>query len=72
LLSALYCVAAGVYLLVDWVDPVVNANTEYTPHGRGSGFIVLMIRFWPYVLIGLGGVVAYNAALYIWYDRKHT
>jgi len=66
LLAALYCVAAGVSLHFGWQDPFASADpTHYaraSASGRGGGGIILLaIRFWPYVLIGLGGIFGYHA-----------
>ena len=65
LAASLYCVAAGLSLAVDWQDPFAAADPERlarasAPHGGRGGLVVFAIRFWPYVLIGLGGYFGYN------------
>jgi hypothetical protein len=65
LLAALYCVTAGISLHLGWQDPLTNVNdTHYaraSASGRGRGGIVLLaIRYWPYVLMGLGAFFAYH------------
>jgi len=66
LLASLYCLAAGLFLLTDWQDPFATADpaalarTSAT-HGGKGGIVVLAIRFWPYVLIGLGGYFSYSS-----------
>lgn len=58
LITYFYLLIAGVYLLVGWVDPTVGAEVSETSRaasaGRGrGGFIILIIKYWPYFLIGL-------------------
>ena len=60
LVAAVYCVAAGLFLIVGWQDPLAGAATEEVVHRRGTGLVILIIRFWPYALIGLGGYFAYS------------
>lgn len=66
LLASLYCLAAGLFLLTDWQDPFATADPGQlarasATHGGKGGIVVFAIRFWPYVLIGLGGYFAYNS-----------
>lgn len=61
-----YCIAAGAFLLVGWEDPFSGASSEQiasaSTRGRGrGGIVILAIRFWPYVLIGLGAYMFYHA-----------
>ena len=65
LVASLYCVAAGIFLLTDWQDPFAAADPQLltkasASHGGKGGFVVIAIRFWPYVLVGLGGYFAYQ------------
>lgn len=62
--ASVYCFLAGLFLAVGWEDPLAKVSaTEVghaaAAHGRRSGIVVLAIRFWPYVLIGLGGYMAF-------------
>jgi hypothetical protein len=75
LISGTYCLAAGVHLLGGWQDPFAAATSQElagasASSGRRGGLIILMIRFWPYVLIGLGGYAMYNTALGLWNRRS--
>lgn len=75
-LAALYCIAAGLVLLNGWVDPLsakMHAEMNHTAvsHSGKGGIVILMITFWPYALIGLGGLSA--GAFYITLKRiNHT
>ena len=67
LLCGLYCVSAGIYLLSGWVDPFAAVDGQelgkVAARGGGrSGIFILAIRFWPWVLIGLGGFFAWATA----------
>jgi len=69
LCASLYCVAAGLHLLSGWEDPISGADPEAVGNaasrGRGrGGIIILLIRFWPYALIVLGG---WWASVYSYY-----
>lgn len=58
LAASVYCVAAGVHLATGWNDPFASVDPRdvaSATHGRRGGLVVMAIRFWPYVLIGLGG-----------------
>lgn len=63
-IASIYCVLAGLFLAIGWRDPIatVSANdiaeAVSSPGGRG-GIAIFAIRFWPFVLIGLGGYMAY-------------
>jgi hypothetical protein len=73
LISGTYCLAAGAHLLGGWQDPFAAAAPQElasASSGRRGGLIILMIRFWPYVLIGLGGYAMYNTALGLWIRRS--
>lgn len=65
--AAVYCLAAGLFLLSGSEDPVADADPNQlgriSAGGRGRvGLVILAIKFWPYVLIGLGGfwIVVYH------------
>lgn len=66
LISAVYCVAAGIYLAVDWPNPFAIADPDQTrdfvPRRRRVGLFLLAIRFWPYVLAGSGLYFGYRYA----------
>lgn len=77
LAASLYCVAAGLFLVAGWQDPFAGADPELyarasaTRGGKG-GIILLAIRFWPYVLIGLGGYFAYNTFMILRHRYRAT
>lgn len=63
-LCALYCVFVGISLEADWVDPFSTSNPDdvakaSAKHGGKGGLIIVVIRVWPYFLIGMGGYFAY-------------
>lgn len=64
LLAGLYTLAAGVHLLGGWEDPFRNADprqiAEISGRGRGRGFVMFLIRNWPYALIGFGFISSFN------------
>lgn len=59
---ALTCTFIGIYMAIDWVDPFQGADTSRaaTLHGGRGGLFIMMIRWWPYMLIALGGYISYN------------
>jgi hypothetical protein len=62
--GALICVTAGLFMLPAWADPLAgqDVSARAAVSGRGGGGVVIMaIKFWPYVLVGLGGYVAYHS-----------
>lgn len=66
LIASLYCLVAGVYLALNWQDPFAQASSEQlgsaaASHGGKGGIVILAIRFWPYVLIGFGGMFAFRS-----------
>lgn len=66
--AAVYCVAAGVFLLSGWQDPFASASSQEVgqaaaTHGGRGGVVILAIRFWPYVLMGLGSYFGYGYLL---------
>ena len=74
--SSIYCVLAGLFLAFGWQDPLSTASTEMVTrtslsHGGRGGLLVAVIRYWPYVLIGLGIYTAYqNAQLLLGLIKK--
>ncbi len=60
---ALACIFFGIDLLTGWVDPFQGADTNKAAatHGGKGGVVIFAIKYWPYVLIGLGGYFAYNS-----------
>lgn len=63
LICTVYCIVTGLYLAVNWVDPLANASPEEIAkhtHARGAGLVVFLIRIWPYFLIVAGGFVAHT------------
>ena len=63
IIAAAYNLIAGFFLLSGWEDPFINADHQTlgrTGARRGGGLILLMIKFWPYFLIGWGGLNLYT------------
>ncbi|MBT6047727.1 MAG: hypothetical protein HOG49_13040 [Candidatus Scalindua sp.] len=63
LIAGIYCLAAGIFLAAEWQDPFANANISSSTYVRGrgrGGLVILVIKYWPYVLIGLGGFIIYH------------
>ena len=75
IVSSGFCVAAGIFLLLGWQDPLAGASAvqlskaAVRARGRG-GILILAIRFWPFVLIGSGGFCFYHALIILWYSRR--
>lgn len=67
-LASVFCVLAGLDMLqTGWADPLAGADSQAIARGsvqaRGKGGIfLLLIRFWPYVLVGLFGLALVNQA----------
>ena len=64
-IASVYCLLAGLFFAVGWQDPLakVSANEvrqAAASHGGRGGIFIFAVRFWPFVLIGLGGYMAYN------------
>ena len=75
LITGLYVILAGIHLAGGWEDPLKNADPKtlgsVSARGGGKGGIVILaIKFWPYVLMGVGGYVVYNLSLFLWAIRK--
>ena len=53
LISIVILLAIGLDLLIGWTDPMSGAGLADNPRpgGRG-GFVILIIKYWPYCLIG--------------------
>ena len=53
LISTAILLVIGLDLLIGWIDPMSGASLADNPRpgGRG-GFIILIIKYWPYCLIG--------------------
>ena len=53
LISTAILLVIGLDLLIGWIDPMGGASLADNPKpgGRG-GFIILIIKYWPYCLIG--------------------
>ena len=72
LVAAVYSIFAGIHLRVGWEDPLAGADPETVGRVTGrrrGGIIILAIRFWPYVLIGVGGFFAFRYLRQFWYRR---
>ncbi|MEO6118854.1 MAG: hypothetical protein ABIP37_07265 [Methylotenera sp.] len=55
-LSSIYCLLAGLFLLIGWQDPLSAASSESLAdtHSRYKGLLFFAIKYWPYFLIILG------------------
>ena len=78
LVPPLVCLVAGIDLLAGWSDPFLDADPEVmgkaAARGRGpgrGGLIIIAIRFWPYVLIGIGGFIGW-CVLSVWVRVSNT
>jgi hypothetical protein len=61
------CVLAGLFLLWGWTDPTGGEEA-----GRKAGWLIWMIRYWPFFLLGIGSYQAYRASRAIWWrPRNH-
>lgn len=65
--AAMYCVAAGLWLAVDWHDPLAAASDNAAAsgavgHGRRGGLILVLIVYWPYALMAFGAYFGYLSA----------
>jgi len=62
--ASVYCILADVHLSSSWQDPFASATAEEVSRasvsgwGRG-GILVLAMRYWPWVLIGIGAYFGY-------------
>lgn len=75
LLASLYCLTVGIFLYFNWHNPLANIDPSeigrISSKARGRGGIILLaIRFWPFVLIGLGGYFAYHYFRNIWFSLE--
>ena len=74
LIAGVYCILTGAQLLIGGEDPLAGADPETVARaGRerfSVGFVILVIRFWPYVLLGFGALSVFNAAPRLWFRFK--
>lgn len=77
LVASLYCIVAAIFLWGDWHDPLATSEFSAQELGKASasgrgrgGLLILAVRFWPYVLGGVGAYFAYNQALSLYYSYK--
>ena len=71
ILTSLYNLLAGIYLLSGWEDPFAKASSEEIVNasarsGGKGGIIILIIKYWPYALIAWGGYTLYH--IRSWYS----
>jgi hypothetical protein len=64
LIVAGYCLFAGIAMIADWSNPLSHASGQLLGHtaamGRGGGSLLLIIiGFWPHVLIVLSGFTGF-------------
>ena len=53
LISTAILLLIGLDLLIGWTDPMSGASLADNPRAGGrGGFIILIIKYWPYCLIG--------------------
>jgi hypothetical protein len=73
LASGIYCLAAGIYLAVDWNDPMAGKDittiAHYVHHPKGW-VIIAAVRVWPYVLIVAGAVSVFIGAGNFWLQHR--
>lgn len=75
LASGIYCLMAGVYLALDWKDPMAGtdiATISHYIHNPKGWIVVAVIRIWPYVLIVAGAVSAFIGAANLWLRHQIT
>lgn len=67
LAAGAYCVVVGLVMLLNWTDPLAgadpNAVAQSAARSRRGGLFLLLLRLWPIVLIGLGGLYAFAALI---------
>ena len=61
--ASIYCLLAGSDLALGWQDLLAGASAQQlgqpaASHGGRDGIVIFAIRFWPFLLIGLGGYMA--------------
>jgi hypothetical protein len=65
--AAIYCIAAGIHLHDGWQEMMAfsDQSNEFSQEGsarvRRGGIFLLAMRYWPYMLIGIGVYVGYNS-----------
>ena len=70
IIFSIYNFIAGLSMSFGWDDPLSNATPEQqgrTAARRGGGIILLIIKFWPYILTIAG---AYLSWLYFMIFRR--
>lgn len=63
-LAAIYCLSTGLLLITDWVDPfaaktAAEMSSAAGSHGGRGGVVILILRYWPYVLSLAGAYFGY-------------
>ena len=56
IISGLYILGAGIFLLTGWEDPFINASAKEIGQassraGGKGGIVILIIKYWPYAMI---------------------
>lgn len=64
LLASVFNLISGLQMAFDW-NPFIDIDAELiqkgaSSHGGKGGIAVMIIRFWPYVLIGMSGFYIYH------------
>ena len=72
--ASVWCILAGVDLMDGWADPLATADPgdlgcAAGSHGGRGGVILLLIRFWPYCLMALGGWCGFNSGVMLFATR---
>ena len=72
LIASVYAVLAGIHLLGGWEDPLASTDPETVRKAaarRRAGIVVLAMRYWPYVLIGMGCLGTFGYLRQLWHRR---
>jgi len=76
-IASLYCVAAALFLWGDWHDPFASSDVSSeqlgraaASHGGRGGIVIGAIKYWPYVLGGIGAYCAYFSITALRYDLR--
>ena len=68
-----YLIICGLYLLSGWVDPFASADPSQlgraaAKSGGKGGIVILIIKFWPYILIGWGSYALFQTWKGGWFE----
>ena len=79
LVASIYSLISGVHLLGGWEDPFSDIDTSTASSSRSFtseakqqatfALVKLVSKFWPYFLIGAGGLLGCTYATILWQRR---